>query len=70
MRCAIARDGRESGADLRVDPEQEAGGRAERAGAGCEDRLGAFLRKMEDAEFLAALMVATAEAAGTRPWPC
>jgi len=27
---------------------------------------GAFLRKMEDAEFLAALMVATAEAAGTR----
>ena len=26
---------------------------------------GAFLRKMEDAEFLAALMVATAEAAGT-----
>ncbi len=27
---------------------------------------GAFLRKMEDAEFMAALMVATAEAAGTR----
>jgi pyrimidine-nucleoside phosphorylase len=27
---------------------------------------GAFMRKMEDAEFLAALMVATAEAAGTR----
>src|SRR6202012_798116 len=27
---------------------------------------GAFLRKYEDAEFLAALMVATAEAAGTR----
>jgi thymidine phosphorylase len=27
---------------------------------------GAFLRKMEDTEFLAALMVATAEAAGTR----
>ena len=27
---------------------------------------GAFLRKVEDAEFLAALMVATAEAAGTR----
>ncbi len=27
---------------------------------------GAFLRKREDAEFLAALMVATAEAVGTR----
>jgi thymidine phosphorylase len=27
---------------------------------------GAFLRKQEDAEYLAALMVATAEAAGTR----
>jgi thymidine phosphorylase len=29
---------------------------------------GAFLRKREDAEYLAALMVATAEAAGTRNW--
>ena len=28
--------------------------------------LGAFLRRREDAEYLAALMVATAEAAGTR----
>ena len=35
-------DGGESGVDLRVDLEQEAGGGAGCAGAGCEDRLGRF----------------------------
>jgi len=66
MPCATARVRWSHRADLRVDPEQEAGGRTECAGARREDGSGAFLRKQEDSEYLAALLVSTAEAAGTK----
>ena len=40
--CAARSNGHggEPGIDLRIDSEQETGRRVERAGAGCEDRLG------------------------------
>jgi pyrimidine-nucleoside phosphorylase len=53
-------------ADLRVDLSKKLAAGLDALVLDVKTGSGAFLRKMEDAEFLAALMVATAEAAGTR----